>query len=94
MLHAEDVRTVSKTIGLNPAARADGTGRCLSVDEPLTSFLGREEDLARPERLLGQARLVTLTGTGGAGKTRLAAELGARLVPRCSACSPPSQAGW
>ena len=32
--------------------------------------------------MLGQARLVTLTGTGGAGRTRLAAELGARVVGR------------
>jgi DNA-binding SARP family transcriptional activator len=43
----------------------------------LTSFVGREEDLARVERLAGEARLVTLTGTGGAGKTRLAVEFAA-----------------
>ena len=48
----------------------------------LTSFLGREQDLARLERLLGGARLVTLTGIGGTGKTRLALEVGARVVGR------------
>ena len=42
---------------------------------PLTSFLGRDDELAELERLLGQARLVTLTGPGGAGKTRLALEV-------------------
>ncbi len=48
----------------------------------LTSFLGREEELAALDRLLGRARLVTLTGAGGAGKTRLAVELAAGAVGR------------
>jgi len=41
----------------------------------LTSFVGREADLRSLKSLLGTARLVTLTGTGGAGKSRLAAEV-------------------
>ena len=41
----------------------------------LTSFIGRERDLAAVERLLSAARLVTLTGIGGSGKTRLVVEL-------------------
>jgi non-specific serine/threonine protein kinase len=41
----------------------------------LTSFVGREADLRSLKGLLGSARLVTLTGTGGAGKSRLAAEV-------------------
>ncbi|HUN37933.1 MAG TPA: BTAD domain-containing putative transcriptional regulator [Trebonia sp.] len=40
----------------------------------LTSFIGRESDLAEVETLLRRHRLVTLTGSGGAGKTRLAIE--------------------
>ena len=40
----------------------------------LTSFVGREQELAGLGKLLGEARLVTLTGAGGAGKTRLAVE--------------------
>jgi predicted ATPase/DNA-binding SARP family transcriptional activator len=47
----------------------------------LTSFVGRDS-LARDVRsLLESARLVTLTGTGGTGKTRLAIEVGRSLVP-------------
>ena len=49
---------------------------------PLTSLLGREEELAALGELLGTARLVTLTGTGGAGKTRLALELAAGVLER------------
>jgi predicted ATPase/DNA-binding SARP family transcriptional activator len=48
----------------------------------LTSFLGREEDLARLEGLVGGGRLVTLTGAGGAGKTRLAVEFATSAVER------------
>src|SRR5215813_2839061 len=47
---------------------------------PLTSFLGRDYDLAMMDRLLREARLITLTGPGGAGKTRLAVEAGTLAV--------------
>jgi predicted ATPase/DNA-binding SARP family transcriptional activator len=46
----------------------------------LTSFVGREREIAEVHRLLEQGRLVTLTGVGGAGKTRLAEEAARRLV--------------
>ena len=45
-----------------------------NLPTPPTSFVGRESELAEVERLLGAARLLTLTGVGGAGKTRLAVE--------------------
>lgn len=48
----------------------------------VTSLVGRDAELGHLEELLAAERLVTLTGTGGCGKTRLAAELGARLVDR------------
>jgi predicted ATPase/DNA-binding SARP family transcriptional activator len=48
----------------------------------LTSFEGREEELAAVRGLTGEARLVTLTGTGGAGKTRLALEFAAGVLDR------------
>ena len=41
----------------------------------LTSFIGRERELAETQAYLAAERLVTLTGTGGVGKTRLALEV-------------------
>ncbi len=46
----------------------------------LTSFIGRTREIAEVKRLLGAARLVTLTGSGGAGKTRLALQVAADVV--------------
>jgi predicted ATPase len=48
----------------------------------LTSFVGRDEELVELERLASARRLVTLTGVGGCGKTRLAVQLGARFGDR------------
>ncbi|MFD0413285.1 BTAD domain-containing putative transcriptional regulator [Streptomyces sp. NPDC127108] len=48
--------------------------RAPAVPAPLTPLVGRAEELARVHALLDGARLVTLTGPGGTGKTRLALE--------------------
>ena len=45
----------------------------------LTSFVGRERELADLAELFGTARLITLTGPGGSGKTRLALEFAASV---------------
>jgi DNA-binding SARP family transcriptional activator len=42
---------------------------------PLTSFVGRTRELAIVKQLLASARLITLTGVGGCGKTRLAIQV-------------------
>ncbi|HEX6128354.1 MAG TPA: adenylate/guanylate cyclase domain-containing protein, partial [Candidatus Limnocylindria bacterium] len=46
----------------------------------LTSFLGRERELAEAGRLLRESRLLTLTGPGGTGKTRLSLQLAAEAT--------------
>jgi predicted ATPase/class 3 adenylate cyclase len=46
----------------------------------LTSFIGREKELAELKRLLPTTRLLTLTGSGGVGKTRLSLELAAEVL--------------
>jgi predicted ATPase/DNA-binding SARP family transcriptional activator len=47
-----------------------------------TSFVGRRRELAEIDRALGRTRLLTLTGPGGAGKTRLAYQAAGRLAER------------
>ncbi|WP_406641555.1 BTAD domain-containing putative transcriptional regulator [Amycolatopsis sp. WGS_07] len=46
----------------------------------LTSFVGRNAEVTRVAKLVGEYRLTTLTGPGGAGKTRLATETGRQLL--------------
>ena len=48
----------------------------------LTSFVGREAEMAEVRQLLEEHRLVTLTGDGGAGKTRLAIEIAGQILDR------------
>jgi predicted ATPase/class 3 adenylate cyclase len=47
----------------------------------LTSFVGRDEEIAALEKALDESRLVTLTGVGGVGKTRLALRVAAEVLP-------------
>jgi predicted ATPase/class 3 adenylate cyclase len=51
-----------------------------NLPRELTSFVGRERELADVKRLLADSPLVTLTGTGGCGKTRLALQVAANLL--------------
>ncbi|GAB2958390.1 hypothetical protein GCM10027075_67840 [Streptomyces heilongjiangensis] len=60
------------------AARPRATGN-LPVE--MTTFIGREAQLAEVRAVLASARVVTLTGVGGVGKTRLALRVAAELEP-------------
>jgi predicted ATPase len=63
----------------SPPARA-----ATRLPVPATSLIGREQDLERVAELLSRddVRLVTLSGPGGIGKTRLAVAVAERLAPR------------
>ena len=52
--------------------RVPGTTPRSNLPSPLTSFIGREKELKEISGLLSSCRLLTLTGPGGVGKTRLA----------------------
>ncbi len=51
-----------------------------NLPQQLTSFVGRERELAEGKELLGRTRLLTLLGMGGLGKTRLSLQIGADLL--------------
>jgi predicted ATPase/DNA-binding SARP family transcriptional activator len=78
----------SKTAPADPAPSAprqpeagNGHRRLSNLPAQLTSFVGREDELERVGKQLGDTRLVTLTGPGGAGKTRLALEAAVLKAP-------------
>jgi non-specific serine/threonine protein kinase len=65
-----------------PIEMGAGRARGHNLPASLTSFVGRERDLATIQDLLGKARLLTLTGAGGVGKTRLALQAARSLLDR------------
>jgi predicted ATPase/class 3 adenylate cyclase len=64
-----------------PPLRSLSTRRS-NLPAQLTSFVGRERELAEVAALVGRHRLVTLIGTGGTGKTRLMIEVAGRIAER------------
>jgi hypothetical protein len=71
---------------IHPGLRADFpllrsvTREHRNLPVQLTSFVGRQKELLELEQLLATTRLLTLTGAGGTGKTRLALAVGAAVV--------------
>jgi len=63
-----------------PVRSLDRTPNNLPVQ--VTTFIGREHEIVQGLRLLDGARLLTLTGPGGTGKTRLSLQLAAESAPR------------
>jgi predicted ATPase/DNA-binding SARP family transcriptional activator len=63
-----------------PAVAWSGSVPRRRIPTPLTRLLGRSDELAQVEAAIADHRLVTLVGPGGAGKTRLAVEVGHRVV--------------
>jgi DNA-binding SARP family transcriptional activator len=59
--------------------RVMGKARQTNLPTQLTRFIGREKDIAALCELISRERLVTLSGPGGVGKTRLAIQVGQKL---------------
>ena len=69
-------RTVSANMGTDPGPAARS-----NLAQELTSFVGRELEVSEVRRLITDGRLVTLVGSGGCGKTRLALRVAAEARP-------------
>jgi len=65
--------------GRQPQAGADSSASH-NLPTRLTSFVGRDEEIAELQELLSEHRLVTVTGSGGVGKTRTAVEVARRYL--------------
>jgi predicted ATPase/DNA-binding XRE family transcriptional regulator len=91
--YGDTIRRLADALGLAPDQRAAlrAAGSRQSPPEPakrsalpveLSSLVGREREISEIQLLLNSGRLVTLTGTAGIGKTRLALEVAHRLQDR------------
>jgi len=76
-----------------PSAALPGGQRLSAAQRPPTSFIGRDDDVAGVLKKLAEERLVTLTGPGGVGKTRLATEVASRLPGAAALAGPGPLAG-
>jgi predicted ATPase/class 3 adenylate cyclase len=65
-----------------PPPRTQASAAQARLPTFLTRFIGRTREIAEVEDLVGRERLVTLTGAGGSGKTRLAIEAARNLADR------------
>ena len=90
---SEHLAAVHLAVLRNDPALSRGAGspsplpeqRRTNLRSRLTSFVGREEEVARIGKMLAASRLVTLVGPGGAGKTRIATEAAGRLLESSTA---------
>jgi len=70
----EQLKELERAILRHEVPPAEPPEQRHNLPAPVTSFVGRATELAEVESLVAQSRLVTLTGVGGVGKTRLALE--------------------
>lgn len=79
---SEELRRLQQAVLRQDVPDVRRMGEQHNLPVPLSSFIGRERELEELERLLPETRLLTVTGVGGVGKTRLAIEAAAQAAPR------------
>jgi non-specific serine/threonine protein kinase len=78
--HAAEVRAALEAVQSDPSIAPPAPAAAHNLPSQLTRFIGREREIAEVKPLVAAERLVTLTGAGGAGKTRLALQVAQDLV--------------
>jgi predicted ATPase/DNA-binding SARP family transcriptional activator len=73
-------RILTHDVAVPPAVAPPPRPRTRDIPLPASSFVGRDGDMAAVTALLARARLVTLVGSGGVGKTRLAQQVAADVA--------------
>jgi non-specific serine/threonine protein kinase len=73
--HAREVHAALEAVQSDPAIAPPAPAAAHNLPFQLTRFIGREHEIAEIRPLIARERLVTLTGAGGAGKTRLALQV-------------------
>ena len=77
---SETVRLYESIRDSQPVEPAQAKAHHHNLPAQLTSFVGREKEIAEIRRLFSQTRLLTLSGVGGTGKTRLALEVASGML--------------
>ncbi len=83
-LSAADRAELVALSGRTPATVNARPLRTVGIHPPLSTFIGREGDIARIQQLFTESRLLTLTGPPGVGKTRLAYEAARACMGECA----------
>ena len=78
--HVWQLQSPAATLDFPPLKSLDNPELPNNLPELLSSFVGRDEELEEVRALIAENRLVTLTGAGGSGKTRLAMQSAAELL--------------
>jgi predicted ATPase/DNA-binding XRE family transcriptional regulator/tetratricopeptide (TPR) repeat protein len=79
-LHSVAERARRRSPSTRLAPETDTVGPPNNLPRQLSSFVGREKDVAKIRELIASDRLVTLVGSGGVGKTRIALRVAADLL--------------
>jgi len=77
-----ELRTAAGAAPRRPRVVAGADTASHNLPMPVTSFIGRDQELGEVVRRLADGRLLTLTGIGGCGKTRLALEVARTVLER------------
>ena len=78
--NAGELRAALEAVQSDPSIAPPAPAAAHNLPLQLTRFIGREREIAEVRPLISSERLVTLTGAGGAGKTRLALQVAQELV--------------